>query len=81
SEKSIKLSKQARDALGIQAAELDPTALISAILRAPVDRIWFGGIGTSEKAAAENNVQVGDPANDRLRVNAEELRATAIGEG
>lgn len=80
-EKSIKLSKQAREALGIQAAELDPTALISAILRSPADLIWFGGIGTYVKAAAENNVQVGDPANDRLRVNAEELRATAIGEG
>ncbi|MBY0582973.1 MAG: NAD-glutamate dehydrogenase [Sphingomonas sp.] len=80
-EKSIRLSKQVREVLGIDATELDPTALISAILRAPVDLLWFGGIGTYVKAAAENNIQVGDPANDRLRVNAEELRATAIGEG
>ncbi|MBA4772580.1 MAG: NAD-glutamate dehydrogenase [Sphingomonas sp.] len=81
SEKSIALSPQIRDALGIAAAELDPAALISAILTSAVDLIWFGGIGTYVKAAAENNVQVGDPANDRLRVNAEDLRAIAIGEG
>ncbi|MBX9813098.1 MAG: glutamate dehydrogenase [Proteobacteria bacterium SG_bin5] len=80
-EKLIRLSDEARAALGIDAAALDPAALISAILKAPVDLIWFGGIGTYVKAAAENNVQVGDPANDRLRVNAEELRAVAIGEG
>lgn len=80
-EKSIRLSKQIRDLIGIDVAELDPVALISAILKAQVDLIWFGGIGTYVKAAAENNIQVGDPANDRLRINAEELRATAIGEG
>ncbi|MBX9730286.1 MAG: NAD-glutamate dehydrogenase [Sphingomonas sp.] len=81
SEKSIKLSKQIRDLLGIDATELDPVALISAILKAQVDLIWFGGIGTYVKAAVENNIQVGDPANDRLRINAEDVRAIAIGEG
>jgi glutamate dehydrogenase len=80
-DKSIKLSKQIRAALGIEAESLDPGALISAILKAPVDLVWFGGIGTYVKAAAENNIQVGDPANDRLRINAEDIRATAIGEG
>jgi glutamate dehydrogenase len=80
-EKTIRLSKEVRAALGIEATELDPTALISAILKAPVDLIWFGGIGTYVKAAAESNAEVGDPANDRLRVNAEALRAVAIGEG
>ncbi|MEZ0497713.1 NAD-glutamate dehydrogenase [Sphingomonas sp. IW22] len=80
-EKSIKLSKQVRELLGIDASELDPTSLISAILKAPVDLIWFGGIGTYIKAGHENNAEVGDPANDRLRVNAEQLRAKAIGEG
>ena len=60
---------------------MEPAALISAILKAPADLIWFGGIGTYVKAAHENNAAVGDPANDRLRVDAEELRATAIGEG
>ena len=80
-EKTIKLSKQIRDMLGVDAAEIDPAALISAILKAPVDLIWFGGIGTYIKAAAENNAEVGDPANDRIRVNAEQLRAKVIGEG
>ncbi|MGN6271363.1 MAG: NAD-glutamate dehydrogenase [Sphingomonas sp.] len=80
-DKTIKLSKEIRAVLGIEAAELEPTALISAILKAPVDLIWFGGIGTYVKAAAESNADVGDPANDRLRVNAEALRAVAIGEG
>ena len=80
-DKTIRLSDEIRAVLDIDAEELDPAALISAILRSPVDLIWFGGIGTYVKAAAENNIQVGDPANDRLRVNAEELRATAIGEG
>ena len=80
-EKTIVLSKQAAAILGLAAGSYEPTALISAILKAQVDLIWFGGIGTYVKAAAENNVQVGDPANDRLRVDAEEVRAKAIGEG
>ncbi|MBX9796952.1 NAD-glutamate dehydrogenase domain-containing protein [Sphingomonas sp.] len=80
-DKLIRLSDAARQVLGIDASELDPASLISAILKAPVDLLWFGGIGTYVKAAAENNVQVGDPANDRLRVDAEALRVTAIGEG
>ena len=80
-EKSIKLSPQVREMLGVEAEELDPTTLINTILKARVDLIWFGGIGTYVKAASENNAEVGDPANDRLRVNAEELRARAIGEG
>lgn len=79
--KSIRLTPQVKAALGIAADELEPAALISAILRSPVDLIWFGGIGTYVKAAQENNATVGDPANDRLRVDAEDLRAIAIGEG
>ncbi|MGQ7830491.1 NAD-glutamate dehydrogenase [Altererythrobacter sp. Z27] len=81
SAKSIKLSKQARESLDIEATELDPDALINAILKSPVDLIWFGGIGTYIKAESENNVQVGDPANDALRVDAGQLRARVIGEG
>ena len=80
-EKTVALSPEARAALGVQADALDPGQLISAILKAPVDLIWFGGIGTYVKAAAENHLDVGDPANDRLRVNAEALRARVIGEG
>ncbi|QNA86283.1 NAD-glutamate dehydrogenase [Sphingomonas sp. So64.6b] len=80
-DKTIKLSKQIRTALDLNKDEIEPAALISEILKSPVDLIWFGGIGTYVKAAYENNIQVGDPANDRLRVNAEDIRATAIGEG
>lgn len=79
--KVIRLSPQAQAVLGLSVEDIEPGALISAILKAPADLLWFGGIGTYVKAAAENNVQVGDPANDRLRVNAEDLRVTAIGEG
>jgi glutamate dehydrogenase len=81
SEKSIKLSKETRAVLGIDATELEPAALITAILKSPADLIWFGGIGTYVKAASEAHGAVGDPANDGLRVNAEELRAQVIGEG
>jgi glutamate dehydrogenase len=79
--KSIPLSKEARRALGVEAGELEPEALISAILAAPVDLLWFGGIGTYIKATSENNVQVGDPANDTLRIDAADVRAKVIGEG
>ena len=81
SAKTIKLSKQAREVLGIAEKEIEPEALISAILRAPVDLMWFGGIGTYVKAPQENNIAVGDPANDGLRVDATEMRARVIGEG
>jgi glutamate dehydrogenase len=80
-DKTIALSAPAAAALGLTAGDYEPAQLISEILKAPADLIWFGGIGTYVKAAAENNVQVGDPANDRLRVDAEQLRARAIGEG
>ncbi len=79
--KEIPLSKEVREALGIEAASLDPDSLITAILKAPVDLMWFGGIGTYVKASTENNVQVGDPANDGLRVDGQDLRCKVIGEG
>ncbi|MFA9200262.1 MAG: NAD-glutamate dehydrogenase [Cypionkella sp.] len=79
--KRVPISKQMRAVLGIEAAELEPEALISAILKSPVDLIWFGGIGTYAKASSEATAQVGDPANDALRVDAAELRAKVIGEG
>ena len=80
-DKTIRLSPDIQRALGIAVDALEPTALITAILKAPADLLWFGGIGTYVKAASEANVAVGDPANDRLRVDAEDLRVTAIGEG
>ncbi|HEU4651305.1 MAG TPA: NAD-glutamate dehydrogenase domain-containing protein, partial [Croceibacterium sp.] len=79
--KSIPLSRQARSALGIEAAALDPESLINAILKSPVDLLWFGGIGTYIKASQEAHQQVGDPANDALRVSGDEVRAKVIGEG
>jgi glutamate dehydrogenase len=81
SEKSIALTPEARAAIGIEAPTIDPSSLISAILKAPVDLLWFGGIGTYIKASHQTHAQVGDPANDALRIDAREVRATAIGEG
>ncbi|MBX9885911.1 MAG: NAD-glutamate dehydrogenase, partial [Novosphingobium sp.] len=79
--KQIPLTDEIRALLGLEAAELDPESLITAILKAPVDLLWFGGIGTYVKASAENNVAVGDPANDALRINGADVRARVIGEG
>ena len=81
SDKSIPLSAEAREVLGIDAKALDPASLINAILKSPVDLFWFGGIGTYVKSTAQNQVDVGDPANDGLRVSASELRTKVIGEG
>jgi glutamate dehydrogenase len=79
--KSIKISPQMQEVLGITSATLDPSALIVAILKSPADLIWFGGIGTYLKAASEPNNTVGDPANDANRINAEDVRARVVGEG
>ena len=81
SQKAIPLSREVRAALGIAPETIDPDGLITAILSSPVDLLWFGGIGTYVKAAAENNIEVGDPANDALRINGEDVRARVIGEG
>jgi glutamate dehydrogenase len=80
-EKSIPLSAEAREALEIDAKALDPASLINAILKAPVDLMWFGGIGTYIKASDQNQADVGDPSNDALRVSSDEMRAKVIGEG
>ncbi|WP_447929261.1 NAD-glutamate dehydrogenase [Sphingopyxis fribergensis] len=81
SQKSIPLSPEVQAMLGLSVSEIDPGSLISAILKAPADLLWFGGIGTYVKAASQNNAEVGDPANDALRVDAEDLRVKAVGEG
>ncbi|UKK86140.1 NAD-glutamate dehydrogenase [Sphingopyxis sp. BSN-002] len=81
SQKSIPLTPEVQAMLGLSQAEIEPGALISAILKAPADLLWFGGIGTYVKAASQNNAEVGDPANDALRVDAEDLRVRAVGEG
>src|SRR5699024_5296199 len=81
SAKSIKLSKEARDMLGVEEDKLTPQQLIQAILRAPVDLLWNGGIGTYVKASRESNTDVGDRTNDALRINGRDLRCRVVGEG
>ncbi len=81
SAKSIPVSVEARQALGISATALPPSELIQALLRAPVALLWNGGIGTYVKASKETHEQVGDRANDSLRIDANELRAEVVGEG
>ena len=70
-----------RAALGTEAELLTPGELIRAILQAPVDLLWNGGIGTYVKARDERHAEVGDRANDAVRVDAEDLRARVVGEG
>jgi glutamate dehydrogenase len=79
--KSIPLSAQARKALGVEAESLTPVELLSAILKAPVDLLYNGGIGTYVKAADESHAEVGDRANDALRVNGADLRCKVVAEG
>ncbi len=79
--KSLRLSPEAQGRFGLDRAVMTPTALISALLRADADLLWFGGIGTYIKGAAETHAAAGDKANDGLRVDAEDLRARVIGEG
>ncbi|MDA0251240.1 MAG: NAD-glutamate dehydrogenase [Actinomycetota bacterium] len=82
-QKSIVVTEQMRRALGVDAdiAEMTPPDLIRAILCAPVDLLFNGGIGTYVKAEAESDAAVGDRANDAVRVNANQVRAKVIGEG
>jgi glutamate dehydrogenase len=81
SQKSIPVSPQARAALGIDAMQLTPTELVSAILKAPVDLLYNGGIGTYVKAAGESQAEVGDRANDALRIDGVQLRCKVVAEG
>ncbi|MEE3850760.1 NAD-glutamate dehydrogenase [Gordonia sp. LSe1-13] len=82
-QKSIPVSAEMREALGIEGdtTELSPPELIRAVLLAPVDLLWNGGIGTYIKSSAESDADVGDKANDAIRVNGDQLRAKVIGEG
>jgi glutamate dehydrogenase len=79
--KAIALSPAVQTALGVQASVLAPNELIRAILLAPVDLIYNGGIGTYVKATRETHAQVGDRASDSVRVNAADLRAKVVAEG
>ena len=79
--KSIPLSPQARAILGTEATELSPLDLLHAILLAPVDLLYNGGIGTYVKASYESHAQVGDKSGDAFRVNGDELRCRVLAEG
>ena len=80
-QKSIPLTPEVQAMLGVAADALAPSDLIRAILVAPADLLWFGGIGTYVKASDEANAEVGDRANDANRVDAEALRVKVLGEG
>ena len=79
--KTIPLSPRVRAVLGTDAAEATPTDLMQAILRAPVDLLWFGGIGTYIRATTESDEEAGDRANDAVRITGAALRAKVVGEG
>ncbi|MFR9800156.1 NAD-glutamate dehydrogenase [Streptomyces sp. MS06] len=83
SAKAIPLNAHIREALGIEAkiAKMTPADLMKAILAAPVDLLWNGGIGTYVKAATESHADVGDKANDAIRVDGADLRVKVVGEG
>ncbi|MGH8157330.1 MAG: NAD-glutamate dehydrogenase [Rhodanobacter sp.] len=83
SAKSIPVSPEVRAVLGLKAdvEHMAPTDLLSAILKAPVDLLWNGGIGTYVKSSAETHADVGDRANNALRVNGGDLRCKIVGEG
>ncbi|MER5386100.1 NAD-glutamate dehydrogenase, partial [Streptomyces sp. NPDC002688] len=81
--KAIPVNAHVREALGIEsgAAKMTPADLMKAILQAPVDLLWNGGIGTYVKSAAESHADVGDKANDAIRVDGADLRVKVVGEG
>ena len=81
SAKSITLSEPVRRVLDVSAETVTPNELLNAILKAPVDMLWNGGIGTYVKASTENNTEVGDRANDAIRVDGAELRCAMVVEG
>jgi len=79
--KRVELSPQARRALGTEATTVTPAELVAIVLRAPVDVLWNGGIGTYVKASTESHDDAGDRANDAVRADAGELRARVVVEG
>jgi glutamate dehydrogenase len=79
--KSIALSPEARARFGIDKEQVTPAELMKTLLKADVDLLFFGGIGTYVRASSETNAEVGDRANDALRITGEELRAKVVGEG
>ena len=81
SAKSVPLSPEIRERFGIEAETVPPNELIQAILKAQVDLLWFGGIGTYVKAPEETAADVSDRANDPIRIDAADVSAKVTGEG
>jgi len=81
SAKSLALTPQIQAVLGLDRDRVSPNELMQAILAAPVELMWFGGIGTYVKGSLESHTDVGDKANDAIRINGRDLRAGVIGEG
>lgn len=81
SAKSIKLTREIKELLDVDRNEATPDELIKYMLKAKADLLWNGGIGTYVKAKSESNDDVGDKANDVLRINGEDLRVKVVGEG
>jgi glutamate dehydrogenase len=79
--KTVPLSREVREWLAVEVTEMTPNALIRELLRADVDLLWNGGIGTYVKASTETHADVGDLSNNSLRVDAKDLRCRAVGEG
>jgi glutamate dehydrogenase len=79
--RAVTLSAQARAVLGIDAEELSADELVQAVLKAPVDLLWNGGIGTYVRASHETDADAADRGNDRVRVSADGLRCRVVGEG
>ncbi|MBB3063809.1 NAD-glutamate dehydrogenase [Limibacillus halophilus] len=79
--KSIKLTPEIKKLFGIKVDQVTPNEFIQAILRSEAELLWFGGIGTYVKSSEESHLEVGDRANDALRVDARELRCKVVGEG
>ncbi|MGV3490843.1 MAG: NAD-glutamate dehydrogenase, partial [Devosia sp.] len=79
--KTVPLFAEARKLLGLGSEAVTPVDVIRAILKAQVDLLWFGGIGTYVKSATETEAQAGDKANDAVRINGADIRALVVGEG
>ncbi len=79
--KTLPLSEQARALLGIAAERAEPAEILRAILKLPVDLLYFGGIGTYVKSSAETQADAGDRANDAIRIDGRDIRAKVVGEG
>ncbi len=79
--KEILLSPEMQALSGLSAAKASPAEFIKGLLKADVDLLWFGGIGTFIKSQAQGNLDVGDRANDAVRVNGNDVRAKVVGEG